>query len=82
MPIKKNSNSQQETEDEKWERSYLSTREKSYITEAVHSMEKLPNERDLDHDSLRKVSLNVCLLMKHRNSKWERFLTKKGNLGV
>ena len=56
------------------------TREKSQITEAVHGMDNLPAESDLDNDSLRKVSLNVCLQMKHRNPKWEKFLTKKGNL--
>ena len=80
MSSKKNANNQLKAEEEKWEKSCLTTREKSQITESVHGMDNLPSESDLCHDSLRKVSLNVCLQMKHRNPKWEKFLTKKGNL--
>jgi len=36
--------------------------------------------KDMDLDKLRKLALNVCLRLKSRNSRWERFLTKRSNL--
>ena len=80
MPPKKNTNSQQEAEEEKWEKATLTTTEKRYITETLHDMENLPVFNSLDIDSLRKLALNLCLLLKKRSPRWERFLTKKGNL--
>ena len=64
MPLKKNSNSHQETEEEKWEKSYLTTREKSFITDTLHSMENVPLFNSLDVNSLRSLALNVCLQLK------------------
>ena len=80
MPTKKNANSQQEAEDEKWERSCLTTSEKNLITKILHDMENLPAVSGMDCDSLRKLALNVCLQLKPKSPRWERFLTKKGNL--
>ena len=80
MPPKKNANFQQETEEEKWEKAYLTTTEKRYITETLHDMENVPAFNSLDVDSLRKLALNLCLHLKKRSPRWERFLIKKGNL--
>ena len=43
-------------------------------------MDSVPTFNSLDIDSLRKLALNLCLHLKKRSPRWERFLTKKGNL--
>ena len=80
MSSKKNANNQLKAEEEKWEKSCLITREKTMITETVHAMDNVPSVNELDPERLRSLALNVCLQLKSRSPRWERFLTKKGNL--
>ena len=80
MSSKKNASNQLKAEEEKWEKSCLTTSERSLITKIVHEMDNIPAVSDLDSDSLRSLALNVCLQLKSRSPRWERFLTKKGNL--
>ena len=61
MSSKKNANNQLKAEEEKWEKTTLTTREKTIITETLHSMENVPLFNSLDVDSLRSLALNVCL---------------------
>ena len=64
MSSKKNASNQLKAEEEKWEKTTLTTREKTIITETLHSMENVPLFNSLDVDSLRSLALNVCLQLK------------------
>ena len=50
------------------------------MTTHLKEMDAKSKCKDMDLEKLRKLSLNVCLRLKSRNSRWERFLTKRSNL--
>ena len=42
---------------------------------------KVPySNQDLSLDMVKKLALDVCLQLKFKNPRWERFLLKKANL--
>ena len=61
-------------EDAKWEEASLSTHEKSKLEAALSEMPLPPYDQEVTDDIVLKLAKNVCLKLKFKDLRWERFL--------
>ena len=70
----------QEDKDLEWESQRLNSDERRQVKNVLQEMESPPEPQDLDLTALRQLTLTVCLHLKSKNPRWERFITKKSSI--
>ena len=74
MKTREKKNKEKTNPEKEWEDAYLGTNEKLHIETLLKDMQLPSFDTDFDEKTLISVCLSICLGLKFKLPKWERFL--------